>query len=119
MSIDVVINGGDMQERLNKTRNDIMSKMDEAGGDKFINGIKEILYECFLDNPFSEFLIINLKELKGLSSMVSRAEILMKNCYDRDSVSESLILDYIRLKLENEGFYSIFVKDENCIKVKI
>ena len=119
MNTEVVISGGDMQDKLNKTRNHIMLIMDETGGDKFIKDIKDVLYQRFLDNPFSEFLILEIKELKGLDVMLKKAKFIMKNCYNKDCVSENLVLDYVRLKLENEGFYSILVKDENCIKVKI
>lgn len=108
-----------MQERLSKMRNEILSRINEAGGLDFIDSIKDILYEDFMRNPFSEFLILNLNNIEDINVIRNRTVMIMESSYKVKDVSENIIIDYIRYKLESEGFYCIYMEDLNCFKIKI
>lgn len=113
-----------LDDKLNQYRNNLVSILDKAGGLELLNNFELIIFDRFKLNPFTDFLEIELSVL-CYDNILSKFRIIYNNKetdlvnYNEDGDLKVLINNYIKYKLEAQGFYCVYDELNNSLKIKV
>ncbi len=109
-----------MQSKFSKIKSDLLVIIDSSGGEKILEDFYNRMEKKFLANPLTEFVDVEWLDMEELNIVKARVELFLRNKHNGPiELHDNLLRDYVKIKLEDTGLFSVFIEEKNCLRIKI